>query len=514
MAFPPLPALDNYSFANMTYVKWRPKFKFMSEETESPYSMTESQLEMRRRKPDYGRLSTQLFVGILACLSSISFGTTLGWSHPVSQNLALKYKDVADNKLTILLSISLLGCSFGVTSCTFMIQQWGPKKAMRYIGVFYIMTWWLILLPRGKVQVAGRFFLGFFGISYSMCGETLYLQTVHYHLKRYISVFHNSSMVFGVLISHMVGAATTTFYLTVCCALIPVLHYILFQIVPESPVFLYQTSHVAASESLAWYRGAGNFYEDMGNLKKDWEANRYDTEAYGYMFFAKVVYRGLLIVLGVAFFQAFGGYFIFLFYEVRVWAEKSVFSPVVDALIGALFFVVTKFLWSVLHEFTSKNVRPLLISSCFFSALALTAIAIYLILDNRKIDFLKWFFWMPTLAMSCFLFSFEMGLNYFPKVLTFEYMPFQVYKRATVIVQSLYWLMAFLNIYCFASTYLIIPTYAFFIVLAILAYIGTLFCYYFVVEPKGKSLVQVQLELGGNPVGRRGALYHQTKRTL
>ncbi|EFA09872.1 solute carrier family 2, facilitated glucose transporter member 2 [Tribolium castaneum] len=485
----------------------------MSDETESPYSMTESLLELRRRKPSYGRLSTQLFVGTLACLSSISLGTTLGWSHPVSQNLVMNYEDVADNKLTVLLSISLLGCGFGVSSCSFMINHWGPKRGMQFIGVFYILTWWLILIPRSAVQLPGRFFLGFLGISYSMCGETLYLQTVHFRLKRYISVFQNSSMVFGVFISHVVGVATTTFYLSVCCALIPTLHYFFVLIVPESPVFLYQTSHVAAAKSLAWYRGEGNFYEDMANLKKDWDATRYDADSYGYMFTAKVVYRGLLIVLGVTYFQAFGGYFIFLFYEVRVWAEGSVISPVVDSTLGAFFFVVSKLLWSISHEFRWKNVRPLLISSCFFSALALTAIAVYLILDNYGFNFVKWLNWMPTLALACFLFAFEMGLNYFPKVLTFEYMPFQVYKRASMIVQSVHWLIAFINIYCFASSFTTIPTYVAFIILAVQGYVGTVFCYYFVVEPRGKSLVQVQLELGGNPIGKRGALYNQTKRT-
>lgn len=321
-------------------------------------------------------------------------------------------------------------------------------------------------------------------------------------------------MVFGVSLSHVVGAALSPFVFTAWCSTIPILHYLLIQIVPESPVFLFPTSHLAAAKSLEWYRGRGNFYEDMANLKKDWDMARHDTDSYGYMFFAKVVFRGLIIVMGVTFFQAFAGYFIFLFYEIRVWGNKTLISNVADSSIGAVFFVVSRLVWGSVHGILFHRVRPWLISSGFFSALALTAITVYLVLDEFQIDFVEYLCWTPMVAMFSFIFCFEMGLNYFPKILIFEYMPFQVYKRAFATVQFLYWLVAFLNIYCFAKTYLTVPSYIIFGVLAVITYVGTLFCYIFVVEPRGKSLVQVQLELGGNPVGKRGALYNQIKRNL
>jgi major inositol transporter-like SP family MFS transporter len=497
----------------------------------SPYSITENVLEERQHHHQYGRISTQLYAGVLggclfvlcemriiflaACLSALSFGTILGWSNPVTHSMVVDEEEVGKKHLVWLVCLILIGCSLGVTSCTFLMKQMGPKKALRALGPFYILTWWLMLIPDIDVQLAGRFFLGFLGISYSICGENLLMQTVHYGIRRYITVFHSSTMVLGVLVSTVVGSATSKFHHTLVCASIPILHYVLIQVIPESPVFLYATSHVAAAKSLAWYRGAGNFYMDMANIKKDWDAGRQDSDAYRYMLLSKVVYRALLTVMGVTFFQVCTGYFIFMFYNMRIWCHgKTVYTPIVDSTITGVCFVISKLFWGSLHSVFSWKVRGLLITSCFASAIGLTLLALYQLLDALEVDIIINVDWSPMIILALFLFFYDMGLNYYPKILIFEYMPFQMYKRAFSIVHASFWLLSFLNIYTFASTILSVPIYVVFTVLAGITYAGTVFCYFFVVEPKGKSLIQIQLEFGGNPIGKRGALFNQTRHTV
>ncbi|RZC39418.1 plastidic glucose transporter 3 [Asbolus verrucosus] len=486
----------------------------MSEDAEttsqgSPYSMTEELLKARLNKADYGRISTQLYAGLLACMSSISFGTALGWSVPVTHQLITGRQGLGTKNFALLVSMVPLGCSFGITVSSLLMKQLGPKKALVTIAPFYILTWWLMLLPNINLQLAGRFFLGFLGIIYSICGESLLQQTVHYAIKRYVSVFYNCSMLMGVWICNVWGTHVSQFLFTVFCASIPIVHFILIEVAPESPVFLYATSHVAAAKSLAWYRGKGNFYEEMALIKKDWDAVRQDSDAYRYMLFSKVVFKGLLIVVGVTFFQVCSGYFIFLFYNIHVWTNgKIITCRQTDSTIISTLFVLSKLFWGAFHSVFTPKVRWLLIASCLMTAIQLSLLSIYLLLDSHHIVSV---YWLPFLILAVFLFCYDMGLNFYPKILIFEYMPFQMFRRAYSLVQSLFWLFTFFNVFTFAMMRIILPSYSTFFILAGLSYVGTLFCYYFVIDPKGKSLIQVQLELGGNPIGKRGALYNQTK---
>ena len=303
--------------------------------------------------------------------------------------------------------------------------------------------------------------------------------------------------------------------MTVICASFPILHYALIQVVPESPVFLYAGGHELAAKSLAWYRGEGNFYMDMANIKKDWDASRQDSDAYQYMLFSRVVYRPLLVVMCVVFFQICAGYLIFMFYTLEALTDgKVVFSPFADSCIFAIYFVFTKMLWGYLHTRFSWKVRGFLISSCLFTSASLGLFSLYLLLNQYDIDLMINTEWNLLVIAFFFLFSYDMGLNHFSKILIFEYMPFQMYKNTYLVIQAEYWLLSFVNIYTFATTFERFHSYTYFAVLSCLTFLGSLFCYFFVVETKGKSLIQLQLQFGGNPIGTRGALYHQIRQTL
>ncbi|XP_063907757.1 uncharacterized protein LOC135125915 isoform X2 [Zophobas morio] len=182
---------------------------------ESPYSMTEQLLRERLQRPVYGHLPRQIYAGFLACLASLSFGTALGWTNSVSQHgYQVKTDQSTSSEVSWLISIMLLGCSLGVTSSSLLMRQMGPKKVLQAVGPFYIFNWWITLVPQVNVQMAGRFFLGFLGMSYSNAGENLLIQTIDFGLRRYITVLYNSMMIMGVFISRVIAAATTTFWLT------------------------------------------------------------------------------------------------------------------------------------------------------------------------------------------------------------------------------------------------------------------------------------------------------------
>lgn len=396
------------------------------------------------------------------------------------------------------------------------MQRVGPKRCLHIQGPFYVGTWCLMIIQTPQIQFAGRFFLGFLGICLTLCGETFLHHTMHYALRRYLAPLFHAAIFCGVLIVNVAGSffSNDTTNFTIVCAFIPVMYTVMLFFVPEDPVYLYERNIRLAEKSLAWFRGRENIAVDMANIKKDWQTQRMDSDAYRYMLFSKVVVKGLLIVIGLTLFRVTSGYFIFIFYSMRVWNNNRIFvTVIVDSVVVACYLFISRLFWGLYHntERAAKwEVRKILITSCLMVAIQHTLLSLYLASDHYgwieggQISFI------PLITVCITIFFYDMGLNYYPSLLIYEYMPIQVYQRANSVSQIFFWLIVFFNTYSYSRFYDVMDSYITFGLLAIISYLGTLYCYFFVIETKGKNLVQIQIAIGGNPIGNRGALHTRT----
>ncbi|GJQ71636.1 hypothetical protein Trydic_g11335 [Trypoxylus dichotomus] len=262
--------------------------------TAGPYYMTEEILQERAKKINAGRFITQAYAGILASVSSVSFGTVLGWSSPAiriaidKESSGIAALDSSFD-LSWVAALGPLGCALGVPVWSYFNIKLGPKTTMLVQAPLLFITWIIIayveeardeVYKNNDLELAMRFFCGFFAISYRICGETLLQDTVHKHYLRRMVVPYRSFVNLGVLLTYVMGYSISERYFAIVNCVIVLIHFIMLILCPESPVYLYDKNLKKAEASLSWYRGKSNIYVEMRNIKKDADIRKVDPAAY------------------------------------------------------------------------------------------------------------------------------------------------------------------------------------------------------------------------------------------
>lgn len=304
---------------------------------------------------------------------------------------------------------------------------------------------------------------------------------------------------------------------TLMIAAIGMLHYVCLLSIPESPVHLYNKSEYFAIQSLEFYRGQRNLAMDVRNLRRDHDFLNVDPDANRYMLYSKVCVKGITIVCVLCIFQVFSGHYAFIFYNMIIWQDYGQYS--ISNMADSLIFGISLFLFSLVFNYyqysTPWGVRRTL-------SLSLMCITVNLFMctgycycwDNGFRFFIRYTSWLPLVLVVINVVAYEMGLANIPEKMLYDYMPYQVYPRARTIFLFVHWALVATLVRSFRAMSVSISFTLSFFICACFAFIGVLYVQEFVIETKNKTLVQIQTDLGGNPIGSRGAFRSRTERML
>lgn len=362
--------------------------------------------------------------------------------------------------------------------------------------------------------IAGRFFCGFLSISYMVSGECLLIDTVHQKNLQHMLVMYQSSLLLGVLVTWLMGQLLNETTATWICATFCAFHAGMLLVLPESPVYLFNISTLQAERSLAWYRGRKQIYTEMRDIKQYSDMRKVDPQATEAMLYSKVVLKAILIVLGIKFFSISSGYYIFLFYNVDMVHEMvDMVDNVHDTMFYGLLMYICNFVSMMVHYRSTMSIRKPLILSSALVTLTLSAFTAYLymlymgLLVSEILERL-----VPVICVCFLVISYETGLSCYAEIALIDYVPHEVYPRARNILKVWHWFLVFVFVkYVIAVRDYASFSFACILVMAILSFIGVFFMQCVVVETMGKSLVQVQRDIGGNPIGTRGRLTHHAR---
>ncbi|XP_044753663.1 facilitated trehalose transporter Tret1-1-like [Coccinella septempunctata] len=476
----------------------------------SPYSITEEDLQKRLiTSTDSGRKSTQIYSCLVVSTGHLCFGTCLGWASPMMFHKE-KHEDFA-SFYTWMTALVPLGACMGFGVWTVMGYKNGPRKTLLIQTLIYLTLCLTLFFVKHKASIqAGRFFLGFFGIGYVVCGQMLMNDTIHVALLKYMRIVPHLFMLMGVFLVQLTGIFAESRNGGLACIAITALTFLMLFMMPESPVHMYKFGEKLAEDSLSWYIGRKNIQDNMRRIRRDYEYRRMNVED-KYMLNSNVVKKGMVIIIGIIILQVGSGYHLFLFYGTIIWSVVPLISEKADVIILGCVLLFSRLFWSIAHLKLKLPVRTPLILSCTIVATSQLMLASILLILSFKIcvstDYLRW-----CCFVCCFfvIFGFEMGLNHYTGILVYAYLPFQVYQTALTIVNSIFWFLVFFIIKFNGLWHTNMESWLLFLIASIFLYFGALYVYLFVVEIKGRSLVQIQLDIGGNPVGTRAAIGMRT----
>lgn len=171
---------------------------------------------------------------------------------------------------------------------------------------------------------------------------------------------------------------------------------------------------VAASNALKWFRGPRfDPTEDIAELQNDNEEQKSNNLSIREALTRKTSVRGLVIILGLMFFQQVSGINAVIFYTTDIFkAADSGIQAELGTIIVGVMQVVATFVASLVIDKLGR--RILLLVSDALMALCTLLLGIYFFMKQRDESSVDSMGWLPIVSMCVFIVAFSIGFGPVP----------------------------------------------------------------------------------------------------
>lgn len=194
-----------------------------------------------------------------------------------------------------------------------------------------------------------------------------------------------------------------------------------------------------ATKSLKWLRGQQyDPSEEIAELQNDNEERRAQAVSFGQAMSRTTTKRGLIISLGLMFFQQVSGINAVIFYTNDIFgAADTGIQPTLATIIVGVMQVIATFVATVIVDRAGR--RILLLISDSVMAICTLALGIYFYLQEQ--DKAKGLGWLPIVSLCVFIVSFSIGFGPAPWILVGELFAPDVKGLAASLNGTFNWLL-------------------------------------------------------------------------
>ncbi|KAH0540961.1 hypothetical protein KQX54_020680 [Cotesia glomerata] len=252
-----------------------------------------------------------------------------------------------------------------------------------------------------------------------------------------------------------------------------------------------------ARESYRWLRGPHYNIEPELEAQKEAldEASR-NRVSFLTAIRSKAAIKGLLIAFGLMFFQQLSGVNAIIFYSGSIFetAGSTLDSSVATIIVGTM-QVVAVFVSTLIVDRLGR--RMLLLISSVAMCFTTLVLGVYFNMKIHNTSGVDSIGWLPLVSICLFIILFSLGFGPIPWMMMGEIFDNQVKSVAGSSACLFNWLMAFVVTKFFSDIQDALGTDMTFWIFSIICAIGVAFVFFIVPETKGKTLEQIQIELGG-----------------
>lgn len=169
-----------------------------------------------------------------------------------------------------------------------------------------------------------------------------------------------------------------------------------------------------ATTAIKWFRGAQyDPAEDIAELQNDNEEQKQNNLSVGEALGRKTSVRGLVICLGLMFFQQVSGINAVIFFTTDIFiAAGSGIEPDIATIIVGVMQVAATFVASLVVDKLGR--RILLLVSDAVMALCTLMLGIYFFMKDRDADSVSSIGWLPVVSLCLFIVAFSIGFGPVP----------------------------------------------------------------------------------------------------
>ncbi|CAL7937432.1 unnamed protein product [Xylocopa violacea] len=443
----------------------------------------------------------QYLAAITATLSMATSGSHIGWTSPILPKLKSPGSHVliTSDDASWIASFVLLGSIPGNILAAFIVDWLGRKMCLLIAGIPLAVSWVLIIIAwQPYVLYISRFIAGIgLGVSYVVC--PMYIgEIANKKIRGSLGSFIKLMVTFGELYAHAIGPFVSYDCLAYSCAVIPVVFFLTFSWMPESPYYLLmvnrQDKAMTNLKRLNRYATEDQLEEDMEQMQKSVVRDLRDKGHIWNLFDTPGNRKAVLISFGLQLVLQFSGLAAIESYTQEILEEGDAgLSAGIAVIILSVLQLVAGVGAAMLVDKLGR--RPLLLVTTLLGGLSLTVAGTFYLLKFYVSMNVTGFGWVLHASIIFYELIIALGLNPLSYMMLGELFPTNV-KGAAVSIANLWAsLMAFIvsKMYqVISDSYGVYTSFAWF---AISCFLGIVFILFMVPETKGKSLLEIQEEL-------------------
>nr|CAD7588282.1 unnamed protein product [Timema genevievae] len=375
----------------------------------------------------------QYLAAISVTIGAFALGNVLAWTSPTADELS----QTTNNNFT----------------STLMTQsEWSWVGSLMNIGAA------LVVLPVGylidkigrkftmlgltvPLYYVGRIVTGMMGGAFSLTAPVYVSEIAESDIRGTLGTYFQLMVTVGILFVYVLGSQVNAFALTLVCGIVPLVFGVVFFFMPETPLYYIQTGRIdRARDSLQYFRGKS-----------------YNVEP-------------------------------------ELQEAGSDIKPAIATIIVGVIQVIATFISSLCIDKLGR--RILLIASDAVMTICSTVLGVFFYLKHNGNDVSN-IGWLPLVSVCLFIVMFSFGYGPIPWLMVGELFPNQIKGTASSIACLLNWFLSFLVTKFFSDMVTAFGIYTTFWIFSAISCLGTIFVFFIVPETKGKSLEEIQKELGG-----------------
>lgn len=314
---------------------------------------------------------------------------------------------------------------------------------------------------------------------------------------------------FGILMPHALGMYFKWEFVAIMCALVPLICYILIEMVPESPSWLLDDGQMQkAIESFKWFRGV--YLDSMYEFEKLVEGQKLsklqnDSMAlYNILTMAKTksFYKPLLILLLYSVTLQASGPNVIAFYTVSI--LKNSIGENMNEYVATLIIDVTRLAASIVSCILVSNVgrRPLAAFSGFATAVTLIGLSVYLYSASMS-NQLRSFYGIPLALYTLYMIFITIGLYPLLWTLTGELFPLRYRGVGSALVTFFNFIAFFVSVKSTPALFAALDKHGVFLLFGLCCLIGTIIIIVFLPETHHKTLQDIEDSYGNRKTNAR-----------
>nr|CAD7460397.1 unnamed protein product [Timema tahoe] len=429
-------------------------------------------------------------------------GTFMSWTSPalplLQANNSVPY--ITSEEGSWIGSLLNLGAFIGAIPAGILADHIGRRTTLCGLAVPFFVSWLMIAFCSSALELyVGRIMGGMAVGAVSVVAPMYISELADSKVRGALGTFFQLQITLGILCGYLVGMVGDHRVLAFILSVLPVVYFVSFIWMPESPVYLLSKDKLnEAKRSLQWFRGSNYDIEDeMVRMTESSGDSQKRKGGLGELLSNPVTRKALTIALGLMTFQQLSGINAVIFYTGQIFdlAGSSIPSTTACIIIGVVQVIAT-YVSTLLVDRAGR--RILLLISDSVMALCLGVLGAYFHLLNNNYDTSD-VSWVPIVSVATFIVVFSLGFGPIPWIMLGELFPANVKGIASAVAAAFSWILSFAVTKAFQNMTRSLGEDITFWVFTGICVIGTIFVFVMVPETKGKDLNEIQEELSGKP---------------